>query len=212
MANRIGLYGGSFDPIHVGHLIVARSVAETLGLRQVIFLPSAHPPHKDATTLLDASHRGEMVKLAIHGEPLFTYDDYDLTHTGPTYTVDTIAHFRTTLGPSTELCWVIGADSLSELPTWHRIGDLLDTCRIVTAARPQFPPSDMNALREVLTDDQVKRLYDDILQTPGIDISSTEIRRRIRSRKSIRYLVPDTVCSYIENRQLYRSDSDDSCL
>ena len=136
MAERIALYGGSFNPIHSGHLIIARAVAEQLDLTRVILLPSKHPPHKQAEALLDAAHRAEMVRLAIPDEPLFEFSDFDLTRDGPSYTVETVAHFRKSLGAAVELFWIIGADSLAELSTWHRVCDLVDTCRIITAARP----------------------------------------------------------------------------
>ena len=208
MADRIGLYGGSFDPVHIGHLIIARSVAEALELRRVIFLPSAHPPHKDATRLLDGSHRARMVKLAIDGEPLFAFSDYDLAHTGPTYTTDTVAHFKELLGTAVELHWIIGADSLAELGTWHRVGTLVDDCRIVTAARPGWERPDWSALGNALTDRQIERLRGDALETSPIDISATDIRRRVRNGQSIRYLVPEAVRTYIEKRRLYRDAPD----
>lgn len=208
MAKGIGLYGGSFDPIHIGHLIVAQSVAERLGLKQVIFLPSAHPPHKTASDLVDGSHRAAMVRCAIEGEPLFAFSDFDLTQGGPTYTVDTIAHFREELGSVIELHWIIGADSLAELTTWHRVGALLDSCRIVTASRPECGTANFEALRPTLSDRQIERLSRDILDTPGIDISATDVRRRIRNGDSIRYLVPDAVRTYIEKYGLYRDDAD----
>lgn len=204
MAQRVGLYGGSFNPIHNGHLIVARAVAERLHLDRVILLPSARPPHKWDRQLLDAGHRAEMVRQAIKAELLFEFSDYDLTRDGPSYTIDTVTHFRELLGPHVELHWIIGADSLAELTTWYRVSDLVDACRIVTAARPGWDTIDWTPLRTVLSDAQVATLQADVLQTPRIDISSTDIRRRVREGQSIRDLVPDAVQKYIETRALYR--------
>ncbi len=206
MAHRVGLYGGSFNPIHHGHLIVARSVAERLRLDRVILLPSARPPHKGDRTLLDASHRAAMVKLAIEGESLFQFSDFDLTREGPSYTIDTVTHFGKLLGAKVELFWIIGADSLTELTTWHRVRDLVDACHIVTAARPGWDAIDWTGLRKVLSDAQVGALQAGILPTPRIDISSTDIRHRVCAGLSIRYLVPESVLMYIDRNSLYRED------
>jgi nicotinate-nucleotide adenylyltransferase len=204
MAQRVGLYGGSFNPIHNGHLIVARAVAERLPLDRVVLLPSVRPPHKGDHKLLDAEHRATMVKLAIEGEPLFEFSDFDLTRVGPSYTVETVEHFREVLGAQVELHWIVGADSLAELTTWYRVPDLVDACRIVTAARPGWETIDWTALHTVLSDAQVAALKAGVLRTPCIDISSTDIRRRVLDGQSIRYLVPDAVCLYIERNALYR--------
>jgi nicotinate-nucleotide adenylyltransferase len=204
MAQRVGLYGGSFNPIHNGHLIVARSVAECLKLDRVILLPSARPPHKSDRKLLDAGHRAAMVKLAIEGETLFEFSDFDLTREGPSYTIDAVAHYQTMFGPQVELHWIIGADSLAELTTWYRVSELVDACRIVTAARPGWDAIDWTHLCAVLSDAQVSVLQAGVLPTPRIDVSSTDIRRRVRDGQSIRSLVPDSVRSYIERNALYR--------
>jgi len=204
MAQRVGLFGGSFNPIHNGHLIVARAVAERMTLDHVILLPSARPPHKGDRKLLDGEHRAALVKLAIDGEPLFEFSDFDLTRDGPSYTIDTVMHFCQVLGSQAELHWIIGADSLSELTTWHRVRDLVEACRIVTAARPGWDAIDWTPLRAMLSDAQVAALQAGVLPTPRIDISSTDIRRRVREGRSIRYLVPEPVWSYIDRYALYR--------
>ena len=207
MAQRVGLYGGSFNPIHHGHLIVARAVAERLRLDRVILLPSARPPHKGDRKLLDAQHRAAMVKLAIEGEPLFEFSDFDLIRDGPSYTIDTVTHFGELLVAKVELHWIIGADSLAELTTWYRVPDLVNACRIITAARPGWDAIDWTPLRAVLSDAQVAALQAGILPTPPIDISSTDIRRRVREGRSIRYLVPESVRLYTERNALYREGS-----
>ena len=204
MVERVGLYGGSFNPVHCGHLIIARSVVERLDLARVIFLPSAVPPHKEGERLLEAGHRAEMVRLAIAGEPLFDISDYDLTRDGPSYTVETIAHFRRELGDDAELFWIIGADWLMELGTWHRAAELVDACTIVTAARPGWERPDLSPLADRLGAAQIAKLHAHILDTPQIDISATDIRERVAAGRSIRYLVPESVQDYIEMFKLYR--------
>jgi nicotinate-nucleotide adenylyltransferase len=206
MGEKTALFGGSFDPIHLGHLILARSVAEQLGLDRVIFLPSATPPHKEASELTPAVHRAAMVRLAVDGEPLFDVSDYDLTRDGPTYTVQTVAYFQEQLGSATVLHWIIGSDSLAELASWYQVGELVERCRVITAARPGWEKPDLAVLHRLIGDARLAKVESGILKTPRIDISSTVIRARVRAGRSIRYLVPEPVRAYIREQQLYRSE------
>lgn len=199
----IALFGGSFDPIHHGHLIIARSVAEHCSLDRVVFLPTANPPHKSTAGMTPANHRAEMVRLAIANEPRFDLSDFDLLRPGPTYTIETIDHFRGKLPDVDPLCWIIGADSLNELPTWYRVHQLVDSCRIVTAARPGYDVINWHSLARVFNVGQIERLRMGVLDTPRIDISATEIRSRARRKLPIRYLVPDAVADYIHQHKLY---------
>ena len=200
---KVGLFGGSFNPIHDGHLIAARAVAEWAGLARVVFLPCRQPPHKHGDDLLDGAHRGEMVKLAIAGDPIFSFSDYDLTRQGPSFTIDTIRHFRAELGHDMEICWIIGADSLSELPAWRCVTELVEECRIITAARPGWTTDVWDDLRQTFTDEQVARLRSGVVETPLIDISATDIRRRVSSGLSVRYLMPEEVICYVRENDLY---------
>lgn len=205
MSARIALYGGTFDPIHVGHLITARSVAEQLDVERVIFVPSASPPHKLEATITPAEHRLEMIRLAIDGEPGFDVSDCEIRRTGPSYTFDTIMNFRQTVGADATLYWIIGADSLAELASWHRVAELVRQCRIITASRPGFERPDLAPLGAQLTTDDLASIRDGILTTPRIDVAATEIRRRVREGLSIRFLVPEAVRDYVHGRCLYRS-------
>jgi nicotinate-nucleotide adenylyltransferase len=204
MADVVALFGGSFNPIHNGHLIAVRSVAEQIGAARVVFIPSAQPPHKPPADLAEAADRLEMVRRAIAGEDAWEASDCELRRRGPSYTIDTVLGFRNELGGASELCWVIGADSLTELASWYRVEELVDICRIVTAARPGWERPDLGVLRVRLDDSQIARLAAGILDTPRIDISATDIRRRVREGRSIRYLVPDGVREYVRERGLYR--------
>lgn len=204
MPDGVALFGGSFDPIHHGHLIIARSVAEKLALDRVVFLPSGNPPHKPTGLETDIDHRIEMVRLAIADEPRFALDEFDARRDGPTYTIDTIHHFSKQLYNPEKLFWIIGADSLVELATWHRVADLVDVCQIVTAVRPGWTSPDLSVLKPKLTDKQIAKLQNLILETPHIDISATDIRKRTQSQYSINYLVPDAVRQYIIKNGLYR--------
>ena len=204
MAVRIGLFGGSFDPIHFGHLIAARAIKEQLNLAEVLFLPSKRPPHKEGKELTPAHHRAALVRLAIEGEAGFSFDDFDLIREGPCYTIDAVIHFRKQLAPA-EIFWFIGADSLMELPTWHRAPELMKMCAIVTAARPGQDKVDWDKLKDSLGVESAEMLRKGYLETPMIDISSTDIRRRVAAGRSIRFLAPEAVRQYIESHNLYRS-------
>ncbi len=204
MSKRIGLYGGSFNPIHRGHVTLAKEIAGHLRLDRVIFLPTATPPHKQNHPLLDAGHRAEMVKLAIADESIFSISDYDLLRDGPSYTIDTVTHFQQELGSDISLYWLIGADSLAELISWHRVCDLIDACQIVTAARPGWDSVDWPPLEEVIGRPRVKKLQKGIVKTPLIDISSTHIRSQLAHGKPIDDFVHPSVANYVENNNLYR--------
>ncbi len=205
MSQRIGLYGGSFDPIHFGHLISARGIAEQLGLDRVVLIPSARPPHKQAVPLTDPAHRLAMAALAVEEDPLYGVSDLELRRHGPSYTFDTVTEFRNMMGPDVELAWFIGGDTLPELPTWYRIAELVKIVRIVTACRPGWSPPPIDHLATAVGDEPAAQLLGDCLSTPAIDISATDIRNRVRAGKPVRYLVPDGVASYITKHALYRT-------
>lgn len=210
----IGLFGGSFDPIHHGHLIVAQAIAEVRGLSRILLLPSQRPPHKAEKRLADTQHRIQMIRLAIStdgapasgsGGELFELSDFDATREGPTYTIDCVRHFQEKLGPQVTTHWIIGADSLCELPTWHRAAELVDLTSMLIAFRPGGTV-DWKALERSFGADRTDRLRRGVVETPHIEISSTDIRRRVAAGLSIRYLVPESVAHYIDCHDLYKRD------
>ena len=203
MTQRLGLYGGSFDPIHFGHLISARAVAEHFDLQRVILIPAARPPHKAGAKLTPVEHRLAMARLAVEGDPLFDVSDAETLRPGPSYSIDTVDYFRGRVGPSVELFWIIGADTLPDLVLWHRVSDLLSAVRIVAAARPGWRTPDLDSLRSKVGGGRVDRLLADCCSTPEIDISATDIRSRVQARRSVRYLMPDQVIAYVESNNLY---------
>jgi len=205
MNARLGLFGGSFDPIHFGHLISARSIAEQLGLSRVVLIPAARPPHKLGARLTDGAHRLAMIRLAVHNDALFEVNDLELRRAGPSYTIDTVQTLQGSLGSGIELHWIIGLDSLPELATWHRISELVDMVRIVTAKRPGSVDPDLTRLRAVLGAPAVERLQTMRVETPAIEISASDIRRRVGAGLSIRYLCPEPVVEYIGIHGLYRT-------
>lgn len=199
------LFGGSFDPIHHGHLIVARAAAEQIGAAQVVLIPGALPPHKQEKRLAPGADRLEMCRRAVAGDPQFEVTDWELRQPGPNYTLLTVQHFRAALDPKTHLYWLIGMDGLHELATWHRVAELVDACTLVTAVRPGHGQPNLAGLTSLLRPDQIKKLAAAIVETPQIEISSTQVRDRIAAAQSIRYLVPAGVREWIEARGLYGS-------
>ncbi len=185
----IGLLGGSFDPIHHGHLIVARVAAESLGLDELRFLPAREQPFKQGRHAAPASHRAVMLELALAGSPGFAIERAELEREGPSYTVDTLEALRAR-EPEAAFTLLLGADAASELDAWHRAHDLPALARIVVFSRPGTPiPS--------------SPLIAAAVKVPAVDISATDIRRRARAGEPIRYWVPDAVAEYMVRHRLY---------
>lgn len=191
-------FGGSFNPIHVGHLICARAVAEARGYDRVVLVPSAQPPHKpDQSQLADAQDRLAMVRAAIRGEDRFLVDDIEMRHAGPNYTIETVRRLKER--GEREVHWLIGADMLAILPSWHRAEELIRAAKLVILSRPGWH-FDWDVLPE-----PYRGLRAHVVEAPLIDLSATGIRRRVREGRSIRWMTPDPVVAYIEARGLYRA-------
>ena len=188
---RIALYGGTFDPVHHGHLILAREAVEQLGLDRLIFVPASRSPFKPGIALTPADVRLAMVRAAINGEEPFSIDDSEIARGGTSYTIDTVLAARARWAGA-ELWWLIGEDHVGELPKWHRANELRDIVQFAVFARgaaisPEPHPFPRIGCR--------------------IDISATDIRARVARGASIRYLVPEAVRVLIETHNLYRSNS-----
>lgn len=200
---KIGIYGGSFDPIHMGHLILAEHVRDTLGLSKVIFVPARVPPHAMSKTLAPDEHRLAMLTAATYDNPRFVCSDLELRRKGPSYTIDTIRELRRQY-PNDELLFIVGADSVRELPNWKAPEEIGGECPIVIGVRPGFDEGIFEELKGRLSAEFIQSLKDHFVETPSIGISSTDIRRRLSERKSIRHLVPAGVFDYIRTNDLYR--------
>lgn len=207
VGRRIALLGGSFDPVHHGHLIIARAVAEALDIDRVLLLPAGTAPHKPGGAEAPAADRAAMLRLAVGGDELFSVDTFDMDRDGPCYTVETVAHFHRQIEAGDELFWIIGADSLLELHEWYEPNRIAQTCRIVTAARSGFDPGELDHLRGVIDVDALAQIKRDVIATPRVDISATQIRQRVAVGQSIRYLTPLAVVDYITTGNLYRNSS-----
>jgi nicotinate-nucleotide adenylyltransferase len=201
VSTRVGLLGGSFDPIHLGHLHIARQARQRLDLDRVVFVPAGRPPHKPAQALTGSEHRYEMVCLALDGEPQFSVSRIDLDRPGPCYSVDTVRLLQERWGPETRIYFLIGADSLADLPRWYRPRQLLELCQVVAVGRPGYRV-DLAALERRLAGAPPVILLDDV---PQVDVSATHIRRLVAEGRSIKGLVPPAVAAYITAHGLYRS-------
>ncbi|WP_179395670.1 nicotinate-nucleotide adenylyltransferase [Lacticaseibacillus absianus] len=185
---QIGLFGGTFNPVHNGHLIMAEAVGTQLGLNQILFMPDNQPPHVDAKGAIAAKDRVAMLQLAIQGNPRFGLELTEIHRGGVSYTYDTMLGLKQ-LHPDTEYYFIIGADMVAYLPKWHRIADLVKLVTFVGVKRRGYMPTSPYPILWV--------------DAPMIDISSTQLRERIRTDQSIRYLVPDAVRDYITKEGLY---------
>ena len=198
---RVGLMGGTFDPIHYGHLVAAEEARVAFDLSKVIFVPSGRPPHKIDQTISGGSDRYLMTMLAVLGNPHFDISDTEIRREGPSFAIDTVREFRDAYPEGTEFHFITGADACLEILGWKDSSQLLAECRIIAATRPGIPSSH---LRE-----EIARLYPgvsdrfSVLEVPALAISSTDIRSRVRAGRSIRYLVPELVRQYIERQGLY---------
>ena len=218
MGEQVVLFGGSFNPIHHGHLIVARAVAEHFGFGRITLVPAALSPHKTADRCDDdglvqptAEDRLEMARLAVAGEGLFDVSDVDVRRAPPSFTCETLRAVGEVHGSDAELQWIIGADMLADLPTWRNAEEVVQLARIITAARPGQGGAAENILenlRKQLPGELVERLAEGIVETPLVDISSTDIRRRVAEGRSIRFLTPDSVINYVSDGGLYARRSD----
>ncbi len=199
----VGVLGGSFNPVHLGHLILAQDALDRFDLDRVLFVPCAQPPHKPAAELAPAEHRVAMLEAALQGAPRFELCDIEVRRGGTTYTIDTLRALARARARD-ELAFIIGADTLPELRLWKEAPALLREFRFVTLARPGFALDAAAARSLALAPDIARRLQADLAQGHGIGISATDIRHRVAEGMSIRYLVPDAVEAYIREHGLYR--------
>lgn len=212
----IGIFGGTFDPVHYGHLRLAQELAAGLGLRQVRFIPAGHPPHRFEPSV-SSLHRLEMVRLAIAGNPSFVLDEREISKPGPCYTVDTLTDLRRELGAARPLCLFLGADAFLGLNTWHRWEELFGLAHIAVAHRPGFPQVTWaDGMPDALRPELKGRLREDVQvlhrtaagsifahTITALDISATYIRNSLAVGQSPRYLLPDAVLDYIQGNGLY---------
>ncbi|MGE5530801.1 MAG: nicotinate-nucleotide adenylyltransferase [Bacteroidota bacterium] len=199
IAKRVGILGGTFDPIHYGHLAAAEEVAGRYGFDHVIFMPNRQPPHKIAYDTSPAEDRYLMAVLATNSNPRFSVSRLELEREGPSYTLDTLRALRQELGAETEIYFIIGADAVLEIGKWHEAQAVLREGRFIAIHRPGY---DLGRLSALLGEQGMENI--EPLMLRELDISSTNLRERIASGQSVRYLTPQAVIDYIGRRGLYR--------
>jgi nicotinate-nucleotide adenylyltransferase len=202
---RLGLFGGTFDPVHLGHLLLAESCHQQRQLDEVWFLPTAVPPHKQGRPLTSAAMRVEMLELAIAGNPAFSVSRHETDRGGVNFTVDTLSHFRHEY-PDAELYFLLGADMLHDLPRWHDPARVCELATAIVVRRPGTGEPDFDCLDSLATCEHIERIRRLQVEMPEIGISGTDIRQRVQAGLSIRYLTPRAVEKYIETHRLYRSE------
>ena len=198
---RVGIMGGTFDPIHLGHLAIAEAVREKFSLNKVLFIPAASPPHKQGKKIAAAVHRLEMTRLAVADNPYFVVSDMELKREGPSYTADTLKELRRGKYADASYYFITGTDAANEMDTWYKPREILSECQVIVTTR-RGANLDPTALAENLGQIVYAKIHE--ITTPLLEISSTDIRRRIGAGESIRYLVPEAVRKYIEQERLYR--------
>ena len=203
MSEKIILFGGTFDPVHTAHITVAEMAAEKTGAKKVILIPARRSPHKDLKPVAADNDRIAMLKLAIAGKSLFQISPVELNRAEPSYTIDTIRHFRQKLGDHCQFCWLIGADMLKDLPRWHRIDELLKECTICVMNRGGFNKPNFDSLVSKLSTESVEKLRQNLIETPLIEISSTEIRQKLENGKNVSKFLHPEVLDYIKKHKLY---------
>jgi nicotinate-nucleotide adenylyltransferase len=212
----IGLLGGTFDPIHFGHLRMAQELAESLSLDEVRFIPSANPPHK-VPPLVSAEHRAVMVQLAIVGNQIFKFDDRELHRTGASYTIDTLLSLRSELVQNTSLVLFMGSDAFTKFNTWHRWQEIIQLCHIALVQRPITSIKEpLPKVLDTFLHNHYTENAEDLRESSAgyvtmqpitpLEISSTAIRNSLQSAHSARYLMPDNVLDYVHSHQLYHSN------
>jgi len=223
---RIGIMGGTFDPIHLGHLRAAEEIYWAFGLDRIIFVPAARPPHKEEAVVASALHRYEMVSLATVFTPYFTVSPIELQREGKSYSVETVREFQKMAGPDTRLYFVVGVDAFLEMSAWREAEELLTLTRVIVTARPGWR---LDEVERLLTPEQGRLLGHPtfqylkvgeidpermekelaprqvlLVEVVSLDIASREIRQLVEEGRSIRHIVPDTVAAYMVKNRLYR--------
>jgi nicotinate-nucleotide adenylyltransferase len=193
---RLGIYGGTFDPVHYGHLLAAEQSRERCALDEVWFVPAAVPPHKRGESITPGRQRTEMLELAVAGMPQFRVSRMELERTGPSYTVDTLIELKRD-DPSRELFLILGADSVSDFPTWYEPRRIAELATLVVVNRGLTPP-ELGCLSDLTGPHRPI-----VVSMPAVDLSATDIRERVRAGRSIRFMTPRAVEAYIQQHRLY---------
>lgn len=196
---KLAIMGGTFDPVHYGHLVTAEAARCGFNLDQVVFVPSGRPPHKKGQSITSSEHRYAMTRLAVATNPFFQLSRVEMDRPGFSYAIDTVNDFLDFYGQDTELYFITGADAILEIITWKHVDRLMKRCHFIAATRPGFHLDDIGNL----PGEFIKKIV--FMEVPALAISSTDIRRRVQEGRPIKYLLPEPVEEYIFNHKLYIS-------
>lgn len=205
---KIALFGGTFDPIHLGHTVIAAAAAEHIGAEKIVFIPAKRSPLKDFSPEAGDDDRLAMIALAIADNENFQLKDYELRKPQPSYTLETVRHFQADYGDKALLYWLVGADSLDELSHWYGIVELIDECNLCVMFRAGCKSPDFAKFKNVWGAARVEKLQRNVIRTPLIDISSTEIRNRLASGRDVTGMLAPQVADYIRKHGLYQSKAE----
>ncbi|NPV90204.1 MAG: nicotinate-nucleotide adenylyltransferase [Firmicutes bacterium] len=198
---RIGIMGGTFDPIHYGHLVAANTARFEFGMEAVILVPSGRPPHKEERVISDPEHRYRMALLATFSNPHFLVSRFEIDREGYSYTIDTVKHFKEIFGSEVALFFITGADAVLEIMTWKNVHELVTYCSFVAVSRPGFNLMHLNSNSEI---DEKLLARTRLLEIPALAISSTDIRNRVAQNRPIQYLLPEKVEEYTRAFGVYK--------
>lgn len=199
--SRLGIMGGTFDPIHYGHLVTAEGARYEYGLDKVIFIPAGQPPHKLNFKRTEPWRRYEMTRLAVATNPFFEVLPLEIERPGPSYAIDTVQEISC-LFPGAKIYFITGADAVSEILTWKKVEQLLSICKFIAATRPGYKLDEMRKKLEALPQDLEKNIF--CMEVPALAISSTDIRQRVQKGRPIKYLLPEPVEEYITSNNIYQ--------
>jgi len=205
VTRRIALFGGTFDPIHLGHMTVASAAARKIDADKLIFIPAKISPLKGFFPFARDEDRLRMIELAIAGHDELAVSDCELKRPAPSYTLDTVRQFQHDYGPETSIHWLLGADSVADLVHWHKIEELIDECHLTTMQRPGYMP-EFDRFETRWGPQRVAKLNRDAIETPLVDVSSTEVRGRLAAGEDVSGMLHPEVIQYIRAHHLYRRE------
>jgi nicotinate-nucleotide adenylyltransferase len=199
---KIGVLGGTFDPVHLGHIMMAEEARKSLGLKEVLLVPAGQPMTRSNERITSVEHRLRMLRLAAAGSPHFKVSTVEIERTGPSFTVDTITGLRRKYGSKDEIFFILGWDSLAQLPIWREPARIVKMCILVAVPRPGWPQPSLKALEKDIPGIAKRVVF---LENPRVDISATAIREKVARGESIDHLVPGPVVEYIKKHGLYKA-------
>jgi nicotinate-nucleotide adenylyltransferase len=204
LQGKIALFGGTFDPVHLGHTAVASAAAKEIQAQKVVFIPAKCSPLKGFSPHAGDEDRLRMIELTIADEETFVVSDCELRRPAPSYTLDTVRQFKQQYGRQVDIHWLLGADTVNDFIHWHKIEQLMDECCLTTMQRAGYEPPDFDRFESAWGARRIQKLRKNVVQTPRIDVSSTEIRRRLRAGGNVDGMLHPDVIEYIKKRGLYQ--------